>query len=217
MNSKLVKLIKVVTRMSNFPRFVTHKFDVLLDVFDVLNVLLQWVGIIESKVAFASWHLRLHEVKPHSFRVTNMKISVRFWRESSQDNLSKLFVSCIQNLFWVQWWLHLSTNQLRNVFNVEFLLLSCLGTFFLLFNCLFRSFLFLINCNIFRKSFCFPYLLEQIFESFTFNKGKFLFDFDKEINFFGFLVGISNILLNNVFNFLWSKFHSNTTIFEEFL
>lgn len=86
LDSKLIKLIKIVTSMSNFPWFVTHKTNVFFDVLNVLNILFQGVGIVKSEVAFTTRHFSLHKVESHSFTVTNMKVSVWFWRESGQNN-----------------------------------------------------------------------------------------------------------------------------------
>ena len=69
--------------MCDFPGFVAHEFDVLLDVFDVLYVLFGRVGVIESQIAVAAFvDFGLHKVEPHGFTVTNVEVTVRFGRET---------------------------------------------------------------------------------------------------------------------------------------
>ena len=87
--------------MCNFPRLITHKANVLFDVLNVFDILLRWIGIIEPQVAFALADLSLHEIKSHSFAVTNVKISVGLRWESRQDNVTKFVYPVLQQLFGV--------------------------------------------------------------------------------------------------------------------
>ncbi len=216
LNCEFIESIEIVTGVSDFPRFITHEADILLDVFDVLNVLFQWICIIKSQVALSIWHFSLHEVESHGFTVTNMKIPIWFRWESCQNNWTKLLVSGIKNFFWIYGWFHLPTNQLINIFNMEFLFFSLCTFLFLLDGLFSRLFLF-IDCNVFWKSFSFPCLLKQVFKSLTFNKWKFFLDLDQEINFLWLWGGLSNTFFNYFLDLFLSKLNSNTTILEELL
>ena len=99
----VIKNIEIVRSMSNFPRLIPHISDILLDIFDVLDVFLSGVGIIKSQIAFSSFiYFSLHKIKTHSLAVTNMKISIGLRRESGQNYITKFVNSLLNQLFSIQ-------------------------------------------------------------------------------------------------------------------
>lgn len=91
--------VEVVGSVCDFPGFVAHELDVFFDVDDVLDVLLGRVGVVEAQVALALTHLRLHEVEPHGFAVTDVQVTVGLGRKSRQDHVAELVYSVLQQLF----------------------------------------------------------------------------------------------------------------------
>lgn len=102
LNSKIVEDFEVVGGVSNFPGFIAHELNIFFDVFDVLNILLGGVSIIEAEITFAVVDFGLHEVEPHSLAVTDMKVAVRFRGESSEDNISEFIDPILKQLLGVQ-------------------------------------------------------------------------------------------------------------------
>ena len=85
-----MQYLEVIRSMGHFPRLIAHEFDVFLDVDNVFDVLFGWVGVVESQVAVAFAHLRLHEVETHSFAVADVQVAVWLWWETSQNDVSEL-------------------------------------------------------------------------------------------------------------------------------
>lgn len=88
--------------MSDLPRLITHKLYIFFYVFYVLNIFLGGVGIVETKITFAVVDLGLHEVKPHGLAVTDVKVAIGLWWESSQDNISELVDPILKQIFGVE-------------------------------------------------------------------------------------------------------------------
>ena len=102
LNCKFVEPIKIITCVCDFPGFVAHEFDIFLDIFNELDVFFQWICVIESQITFSRRDFGLHEVEPHGFAVTDVKVSVGLRWESGQNDFTEFLVSCIQNFFRVQ-------------------------------------------------------------------------------------------------------------------
>ena len=150
--------------MRDLPRLITHPIDILFNVIDILLVLFYGIGVIKSQIAFSTWDFCLHKVESHSFTVTNMKISIRLWRESSQNTIPEFFLSPFKVFFGVYGRIHLPADQFRNIFDVELFLFFyfCLNYFcFFCFCNLFDFFFFLGSFFVstdwfFWESFCQP-------------------------------------------------------------
>src|SRR4029450_8527093 len=61
--------------------------DVLLDGVDVLDVLLERIGVVESQVADATELARDAEVQADALRVADVQVAVRLGRKSGDDAL----------------------------------------------------------------------------------------------------------------------------------
>lgn len=89
--------------MSYRPRFITHEFDILFDVFNELDILFSRVGIVKTEITFSSLiDFGLHKVESHSLTMPYMKISIGLRWETSQYNVSKLINSILNKLLCVQ-------------------------------------------------------------------------------------------------------------------
>ena len=92
LNGEVIEMAEIITGMGDFPGLVSHPIYIFFNVFDELFILFDGVGVIESEVAFAFGNSGLHEIKSHCLTMTNVKIPIRFWWETSQNAFSKLFV-----------------------------------------------------------------------------------------------------------------------------
>jgi hypothetical protein len=106
----------------------------------------------------------------------DVKVSVGLRRETSEDNISKFVDPILKQLFGVDSRTHLTTNQLRNVLNVENLFLSsnCLG--------LFVHFL-LLNGHIIGQSPGLPALFEYVLQQLTLHEGDLVLHLTQKLKF----------------------------------
>jgi hypothetical protein len=74
--------LEVIRSVCHFPGLIAHEVDILLDVLDILDVLLGWVGIVETEVAMSLAHLGLHEVETHGLAMSNVKVAIGLWWET---------------------------------------------------------------------------------------------------------------------------------------
>lgn len=105
--------------MSDLPRFIPHKFNILFDVFYILNIFLGWIRIVKSEITFPVINFCLHKVESHCLTMANMKVTVGLRRETSQDDISEFIDPILKQLFGVESGLHLPSNELRNIFNMK--------------------------------------------------------------------------------------------------
>ena len=164
LNCVVVEFVEVVRTMGDFPGFISHEFDVLFDVFDVLDVFFGGVGIVKPQVALAFVGFGHHKVETHGFAVTDVQIPVGLRRESSQDNVSELVISFLNEFLRVNCRFHFPANQLSNVLYLHDLLL-CLLFWLVFFLPLFFLFgLILLVDDLVGEPFGFPCLFKEIFE-----------------------------------------------------
>ena len=149
--------------MCDLPWLIPHKIYILFDVFNVFDVFLGWIGVIETQVTVTLTCLRLHEVKTHRLAMPNVKVSVGLRRETGEHHISKFINSILEQLFGVDCRAHLAADELRNVLNVENLLLSGNRLHFLN--------LFLLHHHVLRQSLGLPTLLEHVLQQLALNEG----------------------------------------------
>lgn len=110
LNCVVVEFVEVVRTMGDFPGFIAHEFDVLFDVLDVLDVFFGRISVVKSQVTLAFVSFGHHKVETHGLAVTYMQISVGLRRESSQDNVSELVISFLNELLRVNCRFHFPAN-----------------------------------------------------------------------------------------------------------
>jgi len=100
-NGKFVKLLEIVRRGCHLCRCITKPSNILFNMIDEFMILLAWICVIKSQIASTSIFLGNCEIKTNSFCVSNMKISIRFWRESCSYLSSCFFFVSFKMFFLV--------------------------------------------------------------------------------------------------------------------
>ena len=85
LNSEIVKLLEVVTRISDCKRLIAEPSNILLDMINEFMIFLAWVCIIKSKVGLSTVLLGDGEVKSDGLSVTNVQITIWLRWESSEN------------------------------------------------------------------------------------------------------------------------------------
>ena len=80
---ELLKVVRCVVHLS--APLPAEPADVFLDRVHVLDVFLGRVGVVESQVAIAAESFRQAEIQTDGLGMSDVQITVRFWRESSMD------------------------------------------------------------------------------------------------------------------------------------
>ena len=81
----LVKLIEVVRSVTLIFPLETEPLDVLLDRVYVLSILLYRVCIVKAEVCLSAIFLSKSEVDADTLRMSDVKVAVRFWRETCHN------------------------------------------------------------------------------------------------------------------------------------
>ena len=79
---KVPKFLEVIARIVHIIPLEPQPFDVVLDALDVFRIFLRRICIVEAEVTFAAILLCDTEVKRDGLRVSDVKIAVRFGRET---------------------------------------------------------------------------------------------------------------------------------------
>ena len=180
---------EVVRSMRDLPWLIPHEMDIFFDVFDVFDVFLSGVGVIETQVTVTLTGLRLHEVKTHSFAMSDVQVPVGLRRETGEDKISELVDPVLQQLFGVDCRAHLAADELRNVLNLENLFFSG--------NCFHFLHFLLLYHHVLWQSPGLPTLLEDVFQQLALDEGDLVPHFGQKLKFLGFLVGSSDLGLHD--------------------
>lgn len=84
---QLIQSVKVVTGISDGSRLEAQPLDNVPNRLEVLLFLTSRVGIVVSQITLASMVLGESKVDGNSLAVTDVQVTVRFWRESSDNAL----------------------------------------------------------------------------------------------------------------------------------
>ena len=81
--------------MGDFPGFISHKLDILVNVIDILFVFFHGIGIIISEIAFTFVYFSQHKIKSHCFCMTDMQITIRLGRKTSHYHIPEFLYSLL--------------------------------------------------------------------------------------------------------------------------
>jgi hypothetical protein len=86
LHSQIIKLIKIVTRVRDFPRLETQPPDDLQYAVKVPFFLRFGVRIVVSQITFPAMMCSISEIDKNGFRMTDVQIAVGFGWESRDDS-----------------------------------------------------------------------------------------------------------------------------------
>ena len=81
--SKIIQFGKVITGISDLPRFKPQPADHLEDALKIPSLLFLWIGIVVPQITLSMMVRGVSEVNKNCFGVSNMEITVGLWGETS--------------------------------------------------------------------------------------------------------------------------------------
>jgi hypothetical protein len=82
LHSKVVEFRKIITRIRDFPRFVSQPADHLQDALEIPSFLLLWIGIVVPQITLSMMVRSVSEIDKDCFGMSDVEITVGLWGES---------------------------------------------------------------------------------------------------------------------------------------
>jgi len=80
---KVIEFCKIVTRISDLPRFVTQPADHLQDTLEIPSFLFLWISIVVPQITLPIIVRSVSEVDEDSLGMSDMEITIWLWGETS--------------------------------------------------------------------------------------------------------------------------------------
>jgi len=112
LHSEFVKFLEVIRRGCHLCRCITKPSNILLNMINELVILLAWICVVKSQIATTTIFFSNCEVEANSLSMSNMKVTIGFWRKSCSDLSTSFFLVGFKMLFFVCTCTNIYSNKL---------------------------------------------------------------------------------------------------------